>query len=120
MMKKIIGTIAIVLGMILISNTAKAQGTGGYCVMRVFDCTKAVGAGSYYVNPSIIITYEDGGQEVIEIEHFSEKNEPEILKKITEQINYIKKKGYLLMTSTMTGEQGNMISEYVFMRQGTN
>lgn len=96
-----------------------AQGSqqGGYALVRVFDANKFVASGSFYVGSRIFITYEDGKQENIELGAFSEKNEPENLKKITAVLNDMKKKGYLLMTATTTGDQGAIISDYVFLKQ---
>ncbi len=96
--------------------SAKAGTETGYCIMRVFDCTKSIG--SSFVNPSIIITYENGEQETIELASFSKNSEHENLKKIGENLNILKKKGYTLITSTLTGDQGSMIYEYIFLKLG--
>ncbi|MBX2902192.1 MAG: hypothetical protein KF872_01455 [Chitinophagales bacterium] len=94
----------------------KAQNTG-YLLMRVYDSNKFVASGNIYINSKIFITYEDGKFETIELLPFNEKNEIENLKKIGATLNEIKKKGYLLMSATTTGEQGALISDYVFLKQ---
>ncbi len=94
----------------------KAQ-QGGYALVRVFDSNKFVASGSSYIGSKIYITYEDGKQETIELGSFSEKTQPDNLKKVTAVLNDMKKKGYLLMSATTTGDQGAIISDYVFFKQ---
>jgi hypothetical protein len=100
-----------------LKSTAQKQQNTGYLLMRVFDSNKFVASGNIYVNSKIFITYEDGKFETIELLPFSEKNEIENLKKIGATLNEIKKKGYLLMSATTTGEQGALVSDYVFLKQ---
>lgn len=85
--------------------------------MRVFDCNKAIGMGSGYITAKIFIIYEDGTSEEIPLLHYSEKNEIENLKKVNQTINKLKSKGYFLITQYTTGEQGNLISDYTFLKQ---
>lgn len=100
-----------------LKSKAQKQQNTGYLLMRVFDSNKFVASGNIYVNSKIFITYEDGKFETIELLPFSEKNEIENLKKIGATLNEIKKKGYLLMSATTTGEQGALVSDYVFLKQ---
>jgi hypothetical protein len=97
--------------------TAQKNSTSGYCLMRVFDVSKFAGSGTYFVGPKIILTYETGEQEIIEMLPYTEKNELENLKTMTNTLNVLKQKGYLLMTTTTTGDQGNLVTDYVFLKQ---
>lgn len=92
-------------------------GVGGYATVRVFDCNRAVGMGSGYIAAKIFIVYEDGNTEEIPLLPYSEKNELENLKKINQCINNLKSKGYFLIAQYTTGEQGNLISDYTFLKQ---
>jgi hypothetical protein len=109
----------LLLGILLFTGGLKAQTKekGGYCLMRVFDCNRSVGAGSLYLRAQIIITYETGETETIEMIPYTEKSEPENLKTITATLNKLKQKGYMLMSSSTTGEQGTLVSDYVFLKQ---
>ena len=106
----------LILAIVILSGSMNAA-TDGYVTVRVFDTTKYVGAGSYYVGAKIIITYETGEQEIRELLPYSEKNEPTNLKSVSEVLNMLKKKGYLLMSSSTVGEQGSLVSDYVFLKQ---
>jgi hypothetical protein len=90
---------------------------GGYATVRVFDCNKAIGMGSGYIAAKIYIVYEDASTEEIPLLPYSEKNELENLKKINQTINRLKTKGYFLIAQYTTGEQGNLISDYTFLKQ---
>jgi hypothetical protein len=90
---------------------------GGYATMRVFDCNKGVGMGVGYVSSKIIIVYETGTIEEIELLPYTEKNEPENLKRITEVLNKLRSKGYFLVAQTTTGDQGAIIMDYTLMKQ---
>ncbi|MDB5281277.1 MAG: hypothetical protein JWO06_352 [Bacteroidota bacterium] len=85
--------------------------------MRVFDCNKSVGMGTGYIAAKIFIVYESGDTETESLLPFSEKNEFENLKKINQVINKLKSKGYFLISQYTTGEQGNLISDYTFLKQ---
>ncbi len=100
----------------LIPQLTKAQ-IGGYATVRVFDCNKSVGLGSGYVAAKIFIVYEDGKTEEIPLLGYSDKNELENLKTINATINRLKSKGYFLIAQYTTGEQGNLISDYTFLKQ---
>ena len=99
-----------------IATLVKAQ-DGGYATMRVFDCNKAVGMGSGYITAKVFIVYEDGTTEDIALLPYSEKNEIENLKKMNQIINKMKSKGYFLISQYTTGEQGNLVSDYTFLKQ---
>lgn len=101
---------------LLFFNLCFAQ-EGGYATMRVFDCNKSVSLGSGYLAAKIFIVYEDGTTEDIPILPFNEKNEIDNLKKINQVINKLKSKGYFLITQYTTGEQGNLITDYTFLKQ---
>jgi hypothetical protein len=107
----------LMLGCFSVAVNAQKSQQGGYALIRVFDANKFVASGAYYVGSKIFITYEDGKQEIVELAAFSEKSEPENLKKITAVLNDMKKKGYLLMSATTTGDQGSVISDYVYLKQ---
>ena len=94
----------------------KAQ-PGGYATMRVFDCNRAIGMGTGYIAAKIFIVYEDGNTEEVALLPYSEKNEIENLKTVNQTINKLKLKGYFLITQYTTGEQGNLISDYTFLKQ---
>ncbi|MCW5906804.1 MAG: hypothetical protein KIS94_03010 [Chitinophagales bacterium] len=98
------------------TQTSFAQ-QSGYATMRVFDCNKGVGMGVGYLQSKIIIAYENGTLEEIELLPFGEKTEPENLKRITETLNKMKTKGYFLIAQSTTGEQGSLITDYTFMKQ---
>ncbi|CAK9856420.1 unnamed protein product [Sphagnum jensenii] len=91
--------------------------TGGYCLMRVFDVNKYAASGGGFIGAKIIITYETGEQEIVELEAYNEKTEPENLKKIGTTLNELKQKGYMLMSASSTGEQGNIVTDYVLLKQ---
>ena len=95
---------------------AKAQ-VGGYATVRVFDCNKSVGMGTGYISAKIYIVYEDGKTEEIPLLGYSEKNELENLITVNQTINKLKTKGYFLIAQYTTGEQGNLISDYTFLKQ---
>ena len=95
---------------------AQAQ-VGGYATVRVFDCNKSVGMGTGYISAKIYIVYEDGKTEEIPLLGYSEKNELENLITVNQTINKLKTKGYFLIAQYTTGEQGNLISDYTFLKQ---
>ncbi|MBP7389905.1 MAG: hypothetical protein KA841_05845 [Chitinophagales bacterium] len=114
-MKKITAILFIAMGAFLF-NKAMAQ-TGGYATMRVFDCNRAIGMGTGYIAAKIFIVYEDSKTEEIALLPYTEKNEVENLKTINATINKLKDKGYFLITQYTTGDQGNLISDYTFLKQ---
>ncbi len=93
------------------------KNNGGYATVRVFDCNKAVGMGSGYIFAKIYIVYEDGTTEEMDLLPFSEKNEIENLKTVNKLINQMKNKGYFLISQYTTGEQGNLVTDYTFLKQ---
>jgi len=101
----------------MLSQFTHAQKPGGYATMRVFDCNKGVGMGSGYLTARVFIVYEDSTTEDIPILPYSEKNELLNLKKINSIINGLKAKGYFLISQYTTGDQGNLISDYTFLKQ---
>ncbi|HLP50510.1 MAG TPA: hypothetical protein VK154_06465 [Chitinophagales bacterium] len=90
---------------------------GGYATVRVFDCNKSVSFGTGYISAKIFIVYEDGKTEEIPLLSYSEKNELENLKTVNATINKLKGMGYFLIAQYTTGEQGNLISDYTFLKQ---
>jgi hypothetical protein len=106
----------LLLSVLLICQLTKAQ-VGGYATVRVFDCNKSVALGSGYVAAKIYIVYEDGQTEEIPLLGYSDKNELQNLKTINATINKLKAKGYFLIAQYTTGEQGNLISDYTFLKQ---
>jgi hypothetical protein len=102
---------------LLVQFSNAQQDKGGYATMRVFDCNKAVSMGSGYLAARVFIVYEDNTTEDIPILPYSEKNELENLKKINQIINGLKRKGYFLISQYTTGEQGNLVSDYTFLKQ---
>ncbi len=114
--------IIVVLIFIGVSFAASAQkgapAQTGYCLMRVFDVNKFAAQGAGFVGSRIIITYEDGKQETITLEAFNEKTEPGNLKVIVENLNKLRKQGYILMSANSTGDQGNIVTDYVLLKQG--
>lgn len=117
--KYIVALLVFILAFFILPSQIYAQKSNstGYLLMRVYDTNKFVGAGSIYVNSKIFISYEDGKFETIDLLPFNEKNEIENLKRIGATLNEIKNKGYLLMSATTTGEQGALVSDYVFLKQ---
>ena len=113
---KISKILSAVFFLLMIINVSKAQ-PGGYATVRVFDCNKSVSMGTGYISAKIFIVYEDGNTEEIPLLGYSEKNELENLKKINQTINKLKSKGYFLIAQYTTGEQGNLISDYTFLKQ---
>ena len=105
-----------VLFLFLFPQISKAQ-NGGYATVRVFDCNKSIALGSGYVAAKIFIVYEDGKTEELPLLGYSDKNELENLKTINATINRLKSKGYFLIAQYTTGEQGNLISDYTFLKQ---
>ena len=102
-----------------LSATAQKGGSGttGYCLMRVFDVNKFAAQGAGFIGSKIILTYENGEQENIELQPYSEKTEPENLKTIVSTLNKLKTKGYMLMSANSTGDQGNIVTDYVLLKQ---
>ncbi|MBL0310404.1 MAG: hypothetical protein IPP77_12235 [Bacteroidetes bacterium] len=98
-------------------SNASAQTEGGYATMRVFDCNRSVGMGTGFIAAKIFIVYEDASTEEVKLLPYTEKNEIENLKTINQTINNLKKKGYFLITQYTTGEQGNLVSDYTFLKQ---
>ena len=96
---------------------AQKAGNSGYCLMRVFDVNKFAASGSGFIGSKIIITFETGDQEIVELEPYNEKTEAENLKKVILTLNKLKEKGYLLMSANSTGEQGNIVTDYVLLKQ---
>jgi hypothetical protein len=113
MKKTLLLTSLIFICTFLFSQTS----ANGYATMRVFDCNKAVGMGTGYIAAKIFIVYEDGTTEDVNLQPYSEKNELENLKKVNQTINKLKSKGYFLIAQYTTGEQGNLISDYTFLKQ---
>lgn len=99
------------------SITPAAPATNGYCLMRVFDVNKFASSGNGFVGAKIIITYEDGKQEEVALQAFSEKTEGSNLIVIVTTLNSLKKKGYMLMSANSTGDQGNIVTDYVLLKQ---
>lgn len=95
----------------------KGAVTSGYCLMRVFDVNKFAASGSGFIGSKIIITMETGEQEIVELQPYSEKTEPENLKIIVSTLNSLKQKGYILMSANSTGDQGNIVTDYVLLKQ---
>lgn len=117
-MKRIVFLLAAVLFFALPQVTkAQAPATGGYATVRVFDCNKSVSFGTGYISAKIFIVYEDGKTEEVPLLAYSEKNELENLRTINATINKLKSKGYFLIAQYTTGEQGNLISDYTFLKQ---
>ncbi|MFN8309017.1 MAG: hypothetical protein U0T73_03555 [Chitinophagales bacterium] len=108
----------LVIGLLLAGFTAFSQKKDkpGYCLMRVFDVNKFAASGSGFMGSQILITYENGEQEKIELQSYSEKTEPENLKIIVSTLNNLKAKGYLLMSANSTGDQGNIVTDYILLR----
>ena len=73
--------------------------------------------GTGFIAAMVFIVYEDGTTENIPILPYSEKNELENLKKVNQIINGLKSKGYFLISQYTTGEQGNLVSDYTFLKQ---
>lgn len=90
---------------------------GGIALVRVFDCNKSVGQGTGFLDSKIIIVYEDGRTEEVELLSFNEKNETENVKTITAALNALRAKGYKLVSCSTTGDQGALVSEYVFEKE---
>lgn len=95
----------------------KKSDNSGYCLMRVFDINKFAASGGGFVGAKIIITYETGEQETVELEAYNEKTEPNNLKVIVTTLNKLKQKGYMLMSANSTGDQGNIVTDYVLLKQ---
>ena len=105
------------ISLFVLGQIGFAQQQGGYATMRVFDCNKSVSMGSGYLAARVFIVYEDSTTEDIPILPYSEKNELAKLKKINQIINGLKAKGYFLISQYTTGEQGNLVSDYTFLKQ---
>lgn len=85
--------------------------------MRVFDCNKSVSMGTGFISAKIIIVYEDGKSEEVELLPYNEKNALENMKRITATLNALKAKGYFLISQDTSGEQGAILSDYTFLKQ---
>lgn len=109
-MKK--GSLFIVICLFFLSSFA----SGGYAIIRVIDCTKGAAMGKEFLEPQILITYETGESEVIDLYTYSEKDEPNNLKLVVATLNQMRQKGYTLVGASTTGTQGNLVSEYVFLK----
>lgn len=117
-MKPLKGFILLSFIFVSLYSTAQVKNTGGYATMRVFDCNKSASLGSGFESAKIYIIYEDGTTEEIPLQPYNEKNELENLKKVNHVINQLKEKGYFLITQYTTGEQGNLVTDYTFLKQG--
>lgn len=106
----------IALSIMLLFCSAIVAQKGGYAYMRVWDCNRSVSSGSGFMDAQILITYETGESEKIDLEPFNEKSEPGNLKLITETLNKMRQRGYTLISNTATGEQGNMVMDYIFLK----
>ncbi len=95
---------------------ATSFASGGYAIIRVIDCTKGASMGKEFLEPQILITYESGESEIIDLAAYSEKEEPNNLKLIVSTLNTMRQKGYTLIGTSTTGTQGNLVSEYVFLK----
>ncbi len=115
MLNRFIFLLALSIVFVFFSEKSFAQ--GGYATMRVFDCNRSIGMGTGYISAKIFIIYEDGVTEEIELLPYTQKNEIENLKTVNRTINTLKEKGYFLITQYTTGEQGNLISDYTFLKQ---
>ena len=116
-MKLLKGFVFLSLIFISLYSTAQVKNTGGYATMRVFDVNKSASIGSGFESAKIYIIYEDGTTEEIPLLPYNEKNELENLKKVNQVINKLKQKGYFLITQYTTGEQGNLVTDYTFLKQ---
>jgi len=94
-----------------------SQKPGGYASMRVFDANRSVSLGTGFSGSKILIVYEDGTTEEIPLLPYSEKNIIENMKRVNKTINQLREKGYFLITQYTTGEQGNLLSDYTFLKQ---
>jgi hypothetical protein len=94
-----------------------SQKPGGYASMRVFDANRSVSLGTGFSGSKILIVYEDGTTEEIPLLPYSEKNVIENMKRVNKTINQLREKGYFLITQYTTGEQGNLLSDYTFLKQ---
>lgn len=111
-----IRTFIVALIALLVSTAAYSQ-NGGYATMRVYDCNKSVSMGTGFIAAKIIIVYEDGKTEDVELLPYNEKNATENLRRITATLNAMKAKGYFLISQDTSGEQGAIISDYTFLKQ---
>ena len=93
------------------------QKPGGYASMRVFDANRSVSLGTGFSGSKILIVYEDGNTEEIALLPYTDKNVIENMKRVNKTINLMREKGYFLITQYTTGEQGNLISDYTFLKQ---
>jgi len=108
----------LIIGFLLIITAAGySQKPGGYASMRVFDANRSVSMGTGFSGSKILIVYEDGTTEEIALLPYSEKNVMENMKRVNKTINQLREKGYFLITQYTTGEQGNLISDYTFLKQ---
>jgi hypothetical protein len=114
-------TIILLLSFVCLGSIAasaqKSSAPSGYCLMRVFDVNKFAGGGTGFVGSKIIITYESGEQEMVALQSYNEKTEPDNLKVIVMTLNKLKQKGYMLMSANSTGDQGNIVTDYVLLKQ---
>jgi hypothetical protein len=102
-------TVAVALTLIIFLTSAfnKQQGGGAkYLTMRTFQAV--MGGGS-----KILIVYEDGKTEEIELEKYSVGNMLPNSVKINQAVNYLSDKGYEL--STVTGAETSSL--YVFIKK---
>jgi hypothetical protein len=109
--------ISVFLSMSVMLMAQKGTDNSGYCLMRVFDVNKFAASGSGFMGSKIIITYDSGEQEIVELQAYTEKTEPDNLKVVVQTLNKLKAKGYLLMSANSTGDQGNIVTDYVLLRQ---
>jgi hypothetical protein len=105
--KFITATLTLILIILLTSAFNKQQGSGNkYLTMRTFQA--AMGGSS-----KIMIVYEDGKTEEIELEKYSVSNFLPNTVKINKAINDISNKGYELFS--VTGAE--MVSLYTFIKK---
>ena len=105
--KLLTATLTLVLIIFLTSAFTEQQGSGNkYLTMRIFQA--AIGGGS-----KIMIVYEDGKTEEIELEKYAVGNFLPNTVKINQTINDLSNKGYELFS--VTGAE--MLSLYTFVKK---
>lgn len=94
-------SIIAICGILLLSSFLNQQAKGNkYLLMRVFEMPKG-----HPFDSKIIVVYEDGRTEEIQLERSKADNTVIVAKKINETINTIAERGYELVTITSNGGQ---------------
>jgi hypothetical protein len=101
---------AAALTILLLSSFLKPSAQGKYLTVRTIEVFNGIW------DSKIVILYEDGKVEEIELEKFRSRNFTDNSKKIHDAINAVANKGYTLISSSSGTGDAVIISSFIFTR----